>query len=42
MSIFERYQARYEASREEVLSLDEYLQLCKATPAPMPGPPSGS
>ena len=30
MSIFERYQARYEASREEVLTLDEYLQLCKA------------
>ena len=26
MSIFERYQARYEASREEVLSLDEYLR----------------
>lgn len=32
MSIFERYQARYEASREEVLSLDEYLQLCKSDP----------
>ncbi|WP_295384120.1 PrkA family serine protein kinase [uncultured Thiodictyon sp.] len=32
MSIFERYQARYEASREEVMSLDEYLQLCKADP----------
>ena len=30
MSIFERYQARYEASREEVLSLNEYLELCKA------------
>ncbi len=32
MSIFERYQARYEASREEVMSLDEYLQLCKSDP----------
>lgn len=29
MSIFERYQARYESSREEVMSLDEYLDLCK-------------
>ena len=30
MSIFDRYQARYEASREEVLTLDEYLELCKS------------
>ncbi|NCC26715.1 MAG: PrkA family serine protein kinase [Gammaproteobacteria bacterium] len=37
MSIFERYQARYEASREEVLSLDEYLQLCKADPSAYAG-----
>jgi serine protein kinase len=29
MSIFERYQARYESSREEEISLDDYLQLCK-------------
>ena len=29
MSIFERYQARYESSREEVMTLDEYLELCK-------------
>ena len=32
MSIFERYQARYESSREEEMSLDEYLQLCKRDP----------
>ena len=37
MSIFERYQARYEASREEVLSLDEYLQLCKEDPSAYAG-----
>jgi serine protein kinase len=29
MSIFERYQARYESSREEDMSLQEYLDLCK-------------
>ncbi len=39
MSIFERYQARYEASREEVLSLDEYLQLCKRDPSAYAGAP---
>ncbi|MGB5733825.1 MAG: PrkA family serine protein kinase [Thiohalocapsa sp.] len=32
MSIFERYQARYESSREEDMSLDEYLELCKVDP----------
>jgi serine protein kinase len=32
MSIFERYQARYESSREEDMSLNEYLELCKADP----------
>ncbi len=32
MSIFERYQARYESSREEEMSLDEYLKLCKEDP----------
>jgi serine protein kinase len=37
MSIFERYQARYAASREEVLSLDEYLQLCKSDPGAYAG-----
>jgi serine protein kinase len=37
MSIFERYQARYEASREELLSLDEYLQLCKSDPSAYAG-----
>ncbi len=38
MSIFERYQARYEASREEVLSLNEYLELCKTDPGAYAGP----
>jgi serine protein kinase len=32
MSIFERYQARYESSREEDMSLNEYLELCKSEP----------
>ena len=32
MSIFERYQARYESSREEDMSLQEYLELCKREP----------
>jgi serine protein kinase len=32
MSIFERYQARYESSREEDMSLQEYLDLCRADP----------
>ncbi|CAG0958849.1 hypothetical protein RHDC4_00571 [Rhodocyclaceae bacterium] len=29
MSIFARYQTRYEASQEEEMSLQEYLELCK-------------
>ena len=37
MSIFERYQARYESSREEEMSLDEYLQLCKQDPTAYAG-----
>ena len=32
MSIFERYQSRYESSREEDMSLDEYLELCRSDP----------
>jgi len=32
MSIFERYQARFESSREEDMSLQEYLDLCKTDP----------
>lgn len=32
MSIFERYQSRYESSREEVMTLDDYLALCKSDP----------
>jgi len=29
MSIFARYQSRYEALQEEELSVQEYLELCK-------------
>ena len=32
MSIFERYQGRYEATQEEEYSLQEYLDLCKQDP----------
>ena len=32
MTIFKRYLSRYEASREENLSLQEYLDLCKKDP----------
>lgn len=32
MSIFERYQGRYEATQEEEYSLQEYLALCKQDP----------
>jgi len=32
MKIFNRYLSRYEESREEVLTLQEYLELCKADP----------
>ncbi|MGB5200370.1 MAG: PrkA family serine protein kinase [Sedimenticolaceae bacterium] len=38
MSIFERYQSRYESAREEVMSLDEYLALCKNDPMAYAGP----
>ena len=38
MSIFERYQARYESVREEVMSLDDYLNLCKEDPMAYAGP----
>ena len=33
MSIFQRYVSRYEDNREEVLTLQEYLELCKADPS---------
>ena len=33
MSIFNRYLSRYEKSREEVLSLQEYLEICKNDPS---------
>jgi serine protein kinase len=32
MTIFERYKTRYESYREEVMSLDAYLDLCKSDP----------
>ncbi len=33
MSIFNRYQSRYERSREEVFSIQEYLEICKSDPS---------
>jgi len=33
MSIFNAYQARFEATREEEMSLQEYLDLCKTDPS---------
>jgi serine protein kinase len=38
MSVFDRYKTRYEASREEVISLQEYLDLCKSDPSVYAGP----
>ena len=38
MSVFDRYKTRYEASREEVISLQEYLELCKSDPSVYAGP----
>ena len=32
MSIFEKYQDRYEQRQQEELSLQEYLNLCKSDP----------
>ena len=32
MSIFNRYQSRYESAGEEELSLQEYLDLCRRDP----------
>ena len=33
MSIFNAYQARFEATREEEMSLQEYLELCRSDPS---------
>ena len=33
MSIFNAYQARFEAAREEEMSVQEYLELCKSDPS---------
>lgn len=30
MSIFTAYQSRFEAEREEEMSIDEYLELCRS------------
>ena len=38
MTIFDSYKTRYESYREEVISLDEYLDLCKADPMAYAGP----
>jgi serine protein kinase len=38
MSIFERYQARYESARHEDMSLHDYLELCKTDPGAYAGP----
>ncbi|MFC3678792.1 PrkA family serine protein kinase [Bacterioplanoides pacificum] len=32
MSVFSRYQQRYQATQEEVMSLQQYLELCKQDP----------
>jgi serine protein kinase len=33
MSIFSQYQSRYEKTREEVYTIQEYLEICKANPS---------
>ncbi|WP_419811642.1 PrkA family serine protein kinase [Bacterioplanoides sp.] len=33
MSVFSRYQERYQATQEEVMSLQQYLELCKQEPS---------
>ena len=38
MSIFNCYLSRYEASREEVLTLHEYMELCKSDPSAYASP----
>ncbi len=38
MSLFDRYVTRYEESREEVLTIQEYLDLCKTDPAAYASP----
>jgi serine protein kinase len=40
MSIFSHFQQRFESTRQEELSLQEYLELCKRIAAPTPPPPS--
>ena len=38
MSIFDTYKERYESSRQEVMSLDEYLELCRSERMAYAGP----
>ncbi|PWV58508.1 PrkA family serine protein kinase [Plasticicumulans acidivorans] len=38
MSIFDRYATRYEESREEVMSIQEYLDLCRTDPSSYASP----
>ena len=33
MSVFSRYQDRYQATQQEVMSLQDYLELCKKDPS---------
>ncbi len=40
MSIFEHFQARYEAAKDEELSIQDFLALCKETKVLMPMPRS--
>ena len=37
MSIFERYQGRYETTREEEMSVQDYLELCRREPSAYAG-----
>ena len=40
MDVISHFAARYERTREEELSLEDYLAECKRNPSPMPRPPS--
>src|SRR3569833_2680678 len=33
MNIFDNYQSRYEGAREEELTINEYLEICKTDPS---------
>ena len=40
MDVVRNFLARYEQTREEEMSLEEYLELCKRDPLRTPPPPS--